>query len=46
LLLCLLAVLFKIFCIITHIAKVTRRLEMLTDIKGWMDIFKFFKKKK
>ena len=40
------AILFKIFTIISDVAKVAKRIELLTDVKSWLDIFKFFNKKK
>lgn len=45
LLVCVLAILYKIFSVLNDVSKVTKRIELLTDVKSWMDIFKFFKKK-
>ena len=40
------AILFKIFVIVNDVSKISNRIETLTDVKSWMDIFKFFNKKK
>lgn len=45
LLVCVAAILYKIFSVLNDISKISRRVETLTDFKAWMDIFKFFKKK-
>lgn len=45
LLLCVTAVLYKIFSVLNDVSKITKRVETLTDVKAWVDIFKFFKKK-
>ena len=39
------AILAKLFMIIADISRIVKRVETLTDVKGWMDLFKFFKKK-
>jgi hypothetical protein len=34
----------KLFQILANIASISKRVESLTDISGWLKFFKFFKK--
>lgn len=40
------AIVFKVFTIVNDVSKISKRIETLTDVKSWIDVFKFFNKKK